>query len=141
MLSPAVIDRVSAAVDAVTDELVTFTSDLIRVPTVNPPGDGYEDCARLIGDLFTDKLRFPCPAATFLCLIYPDQAAAASRAGMKFMRTTSLSESRSARYLPQLREQAAEWREVQAQMQEGRRLVRAFSKPWPRRRAARWVCP
>jgi succinyl-diaminopimelate desuccinylase len=44
------IDRVLAAVDALTDELVTFTSDLIRVPTVNPPGEGYEACARVIGD-------------------------------------------------------------------------------------------
>ena len=50
MLSAAVIDRVTAAVDAVADELVTFTSDLIKVPTVNPPGEAYEDCARLIGD-------------------------------------------------------------------------------------------
>ena len=24
-------------------------SDLIRIPTVNPPGEAYEDCARLIG--------------------------------------------------------------------------------------------
>lgn len=84
------------------------------------------DTARLIGDFFTDKLRFPCPAATFLCLTYPDQEAASARAGMKFLRATSLSESRSARYLPRLAEQAAEWREVQAQMGEGRRLVRAF---------------
>ena len=50
MLSPAVIDRVTAAVDAITDEVVEFTADLIRVPTVNPPGEAYEDCARLIGD-------------------------------------------------------------------------------------------
>jgi succinyl-diaminopimelate desuccinylase len=50
MLSPAVIDRVTAAVDALTDEVVEFTADLIRVPTVNPPGEAYEDCARLIGD-------------------------------------------------------------------------------------------
>ena len=84
------------------------------------------DTARLIGDLFTDKLRFPCPAATCLCLVYPDQEAAAARAGMKFLRSTSLSEGRSARYVPRLAEQAAEWRQVQAQMQEGRRLVRAF---------------
>jgi conjugal transfer ATP-binding protein TraC len=84
------------------------------------------DTARLIGDLFTDKLRFPCPAATCLCLVYPDQEAATARAGLKFLRSTSLSEGRSARYVPRLAEQAAEWREVQAQMQEGRRLVRAF---------------
>ena len=36
------------------------------------------ECARLIGDMFTDKLRFPCPAATMLCLVYPDPQAAAS---------------------------------------------------------------
>ena len=48
------------------------------------------DTARLIGDLFTDKLRFPCPAATYLCLVYPDQESASARAGMKFLRATSL---------------------------------------------------
>lgn len=84
------------------------------------------ECARLIGDLFTDKLRFPCPAATMLCLVYPDQEAAAAKAGFKFMRTTSLSETRSARFLPRIGEQAAEWQHVQAELQEGRRLVRVF---------------
>ena len=49
MPSPSVTDSVLAAVDACADEIVAFTSDLIRVPTVNPPGDAYEDCARLIG--------------------------------------------------------------------------------------------
>ena len=43
-------DRVLAAVDAAAPEIVDFTSALIRVPTVNPPGEAYEDCARLIGD-------------------------------------------------------------------------------------------
>jgi succinyl-diaminopimelate desuccinylase len=46
----AAADRVLAAVDACVDELVSFTSELIRVPTVNPPGEAYEDCARLIGE-------------------------------------------------------------------------------------------
>jgi succinyl-diaminopimelate desuccinylase len=45
----SVIDRVERAVDASAQEMVAFTSALIRVPTVNPPGEGYEDCARLIG--------------------------------------------------------------------------------------------
>jgi succinyl-diaminopimelate desuccinylase len=44
------IDRVLAAVDDAAAEIVAFTSALIRVPTVNPPGEAYEDCARLIGD-------------------------------------------------------------------------------------------
>jgi succinyl-diaminopimelate desuccinylase len=43
-------DRVLAEIDAASDEAVAFTSDMIRVPTINPPGDAYEDCARLIGD-------------------------------------------------------------------------------------------
>jgi len=84
------------------------------------------ECARLIGDLFTDKLRFPCPAATMLCLVYPDQEAAAAKAGFKFMRTTSLASTRSARFLPRIAEQSAEWSRVQAELQEGRRLVRVF---------------
>jgi succinyl-diaminopimelate desuccinylase len=50
MPSPAAIDRVLAAVDDLAGELVSFTSELIRVPTVNPPGESYEDCARVIGD-------------------------------------------------------------------------------------------
>ena len=91
-----------------------------------PPRWTPWETARLIGDLFTDKLRFPCPAATILCLVYPDQEAASARASMKFMRSTSLSEGRTSRYVPKLHEQAAEWREVQAQLQEGRRLVRSF---------------
>lgn len=33
--------------------MVAFTSELVRVPTVNPPGDAYEDCARLIGARLT----------------------------------------------------------------------------------------
>ena len=84
------------------------------------------ECARLIGDLFTDKLRFPCPAATMLCLVYPDQDAQAARAGYKFMRTTSLAATRSARFLPRIGQQSAEWQHVQAELQQGRKLVKVF---------------
>jgi len=45
-----VVDRILSAVDTLTDEAVAFTSDLIRMPTVNPPGELYEECARFIGD-------------------------------------------------------------------------------------------
>jgi succinyl-diaminopimelate desuccinylase len=44
------VTRVLDAVDASVDEAVAFTSNLIRMPTVNPPGDLYEDCAHFIGD-------------------------------------------------------------------------------------------
>ena len=84
------------------------------------------ECARLIGDMFADKLRFPCPTATMLCLVYPDQDAASARAGYKFMRTTSLSETKSARFLPRISEQSGEWRHVQAELQAGKKLVKLF---------------
>ena len=43
-------DRVLAEVDTLAEEAAAFTADMVRIPTVNPPGDVYEDCARLIGD-------------------------------------------------------------------------------------------
>ncbi len=44
------IDRVLAEVDRAADEIVDFAARLIRIPTVNPPGDDYEACANVIGD-------------------------------------------------------------------------------------------
>jgi succinyl-diaminopimelate desuccinylase len=41
--------RVLAAIDDAAGEIVAFTSALIRIPTVNPPGDAYVECAELIG--------------------------------------------------------------------------------------------
>ncbi len=32
------------------DDVVELTRSLIRMPTVNPPGEGYEDCARHLGE-------------------------------------------------------------------------------------------
>ena len=42
-------DRVLAEVEAARDEIVAFTAEMIRIPTVNPPGERYRDCAELIG--------------------------------------------------------------------------------------------
>ena len=49
-MSTVRVDRVLAAIDSAADEAVAFASELIRVPTINPPGDAYDDCAHLIGD-------------------------------------------------------------------------------------------
>ncbi|WP_337847867.1 type IV secretion system protein TraC [Sphingomonas sp.] len=84
------------------------------------------DVARLIGDMFTDKLRMPCPVATNLCVEFPDPHAATNKASFKFMRTTSLADSKSSRFLPQLREQSQEWRYVNDEIRQGRKLVRVF---------------
>jgi conjugal transfer ATP-binding protein TraC len=91
-----------------------------------PPRWAPWDCARLIGDLFTDKLRLPCPVATTLCLTYPDATSSANKASYKYMRTSSLSDSKSARFLPQLKEQSREWQLVQEELRQGNKLVRAF---------------
>ena len=50
MGKPTVRDSVLRAVDEARDEIVALTQALIRVPTVNPPGDAYEPCAQLLGD-------------------------------------------------------------------------------------------
>ena len=31
------------------EELISFTKELVRIPTVNPPGENYTECAELIG--------------------------------------------------------------------------------------------
>ena len=36
-------DRLRAEIDARRDDLVQLTQDLIRIPTVNPPGDHYRE--------------------------------------------------------------------------------------------------
>ena len=84
------------------------------------------DVAKLIGDSFADKLRMPCPVSTNFCLEFPDAESSNSRAGYKFMRTTSLADSKSARFLPQLREQSREWQFVNEELRQGRKLVRGF---------------
>ncbi|MFY9607346.1 MAG: acetylornithine deacetylase/succinyl-diaminopimelate desuccinylase family protein [Blastocatellia bacterium] len=41
----AVLDRI----DELDVEMVEFLKQIVRIPTVNPPGENYADCARVIG--------------------------------------------------------------------------------------------
>ena len=43
-------DALLARIEAKRDELVALTQELVRIPTVNPPGDAYEVCARVLGE-------------------------------------------------------------------------------------------
>lgn len=45
-----VLDQVTR----LTDDMVAFTQALVRIPTVNPPGDGYAQCADLIAGKLQD---------------------------------------------------------------------------------------
>jgi succinyl-diaminopimelate desuccinylase len=42
---PGLVGQVDAAVEAVRDEMVEFLAELVRFPTVNPPGAAYRECA------------------------------------------------------------------------------------------------
>ena len=44
------IEALNTRIDNKRDELINLTQDLIRIPTLNPPGEFYEDCARFLGD-------------------------------------------------------------------------------------------
>ncbi|NOX49254.1 MAG: acetylornithine deacetylase/succinyl-diaminopimelate desuccinylase family protein [Gammaproteobacteria bacterium] len=45
-----VSEQLSARIDTKREELISLTQDLIRIPTLNPPGDFYDDCAHYLGD-------------------------------------------------------------------------------------------
>lgn len=44
------IDRILAEVEAAAGEIVEFAAELVRIPTINPPGNDYPGCARAIGE-------------------------------------------------------------------------------------------
>lgn len=49
-MSAPTLQTVMDLIDGRTDELVALTQDLIRFPTVNPPGEAYRPCAEYIGE-------------------------------------------------------------------------------------------
>src|SRR5437588_10131300 len=48
-------DRIVAEIDRAADEIVAFTQALVRIPTINPPGEEYESCARFLGGELTRR--------------------------------------------------------------------------------------
>jgi succinyl-diaminopimelate desuccinylase len=48
-------DRLIERIEDKRDELVALTCDLVKIPTINPPGDYYTDCARFLGQRLADK--------------------------------------------------------------------------------------
>lgn len=49
-IAPSEIEALFRRIDSAQDDLVDLTRDLIRFPTINPPGDAYEACARFLGN-------------------------------------------------------------------------------------------
>ncbi len=46
----SIADRALREIDQARDEMVGLAADLLRIPTVNPPGDAYRECAELLAD-------------------------------------------------------------------------------------------
>ena len=44
------IESLFARIDSKREELVSFTQELVRIPTINPPGEDYLLCAELLGN-------------------------------------------------------------------------------------------
>ncbi len=42
--------QVLARVDELADEMVEWLRGLVRIPTINPPGENYKDCAHFVAD-------------------------------------------------------------------------------------------
>jgi succinyl-diaminopimelate desuccinylase len=43
-------DKLLQRIEAKRAEVTALTQDLVRIPTINPPGDAYEACARFLGE-------------------------------------------------------------------------------------------
>ena len=52
---PAMTDKLLNSIESRTDELVALTVDLIRFPTVNPPGEAYTPCAEYLAERFARR--------------------------------------------------------------------------------------
>jgi succinyl-diaminopimelate desuccinylase len=55
LLNAVMNEQLRKAVDERLDELVALTIDLIRFPTINPPGDAYTPCAEFIAKLLRKR--------------------------------------------------------------------------------------
>ena len=49
------VDRTVEEVERATEEIVQLTADLVRIPTVNPPGAEYDTCARFLGEFLSRR--------------------------------------------------------------------------------------
>lgn len=48
-------EELFARIEDKSGEIVELTRDLIRIPTVNPPGEAYTECARFIGERLRER--------------------------------------------------------------------------------------
>jgi succinyl-diaminopimelate desuccinylase len=49
------IERILSEVDRAAGEIVQFTAELVKIPTINPPGEEYDACAHFLGDFLARR--------------------------------------------------------------------------------------
>jgi len=49
------IDKLLALIESKEEELIQLTQALVRIPTINPPGDYYGDCIELLRRRLEDR--------------------------------------------------------------------------------------
>ncbi|MGH6925236.1 MAG: acetylornithine deacetylase/succinyl-diaminopimelate desuccinylase family protein [Propylenella sp.] len=49
------LEAIGRAIDSRRDELVSLTRELIRIPTVNPPGENYRECCEFVAARLTPR--------------------------------------------------------------------------------------
>src|SRR5215471_5716417 len=47
-------EKVAARVDELASEMIDWLRAFVRIPTVNPPGENYKDCAHFVSDKLTE---------------------------------------------------------------------------------------
>jgi len=82
----------------------------------------------LIGDLFSNSLRLPCPFLHTMNVLFPEQSSARDKAQFNAVRATQMADSPIGRFLPVWRERQADWRFVARMSASGHRLVQAGSQ-------------
>ena len=54
-MQPDLSDNLHRLIEGRRDEMVALTQELVRFPTVNPPGEGYRECAEFIGERLSGR--------------------------------------------------------------------------------------
>lgn len=79
--------------------------------------------SKLIGDFYSDRLRFNCPVLTVLGVSYPSATAATARMQLKSTRSTQQARTSFAAYQPSIKSKAADLQWAGEQIQNGQKYV------------------
>jgi type-IV secretion system protein TraC len=80
--------------------------------------------SELLGAIYNNVLRLPCPVLVTQTIHFEDQVAASNKAKMKAARATQMNDSPAGRFVPAWKERKADWDFVTTKVGEGHKLLR-----------------